>query len=55
MACVKFELSRSAYYEWLSNYDKHQQEAQHHSYVCQLIWGFPCYRTNKSLRNNHIK
>jgi len=37
MACEIFELSRSAYYEWLSNYDKHQQEAQHHSYVCQLI------------------
>src|SRR3990167_1183095 len=37
MACDIFELNRSAYYEWLSNYDKHLQDAQYYNYISQLI------------------
>lgn len=37
MACEIFELNRSAYYEWLSNYDKHLQDAQYHNYISQLV------------------
>jgi putative transposase len=37
MACELFELNRSAYYEWLSNYDKHLQEAQYYNYISQMI------------------
>ena len=37
MACDIFELNRSAYYEWLSNYDKNLQDAQYCNYISQLI------------------
>jgi transposase InsO family protein len=37
MACEIFELNRSAYYEWLSNYDKHLGKAQYYNYVSQLV------------------
>lgn len=37
MACEIFELNRSTYYEWLSNYDKHLQDAQYYNYISQLV------------------
>ncbi len=37
IACEIFELSRSAYYEWLSNHDKHLEVAKQYEALTQLI------------------
>ncbi len=37
IACVVLELSRSAYYEWLVNHDKHLELAKQNKALTQLI------------------
>jgi putative transposase len=36
-ACEILELSRSSYYEWIANYDKHLEKARKHQELCKKV------------------